>query len=50
MCGFSAIYTTLALLPPGPPGRLVSYEQPEFPEPGNTVTICSMTWSDDANQ
>jgi len=46
VCGLSALYTTLALLPPGPPGRLASYEQPEFPGPGNTVTICAMTWSD----
>jgi AmmeMemoRadiSam system protein B len=45
VCGLSAIYTTLALLPPGPPGRLAAYEQPEFPGPGNTVTVCSMTWS-----
>ncbi len=44
VCGSSAIYTTLSLLPEGPKGRLLAYEQPPFPEEGNTVTICSMVW------
>ena len=44
VCGSSAIYTTLSLLPEGPKGRLVAYEQPPFPEEGNTVTICSVVW------
>jgi MEMO1 family protein len=44
VCGSSALYTTLALLPEGPDGRLVGYEQPAFPEEGNTVTICSMAF------
>lgn len=44
VCGSSAIYTTLALLPEGPRGQLKAYEQPAFPEEGNTVTICSMVW------
>ncbi len=44
VCGSSAIYTTLSLLPEGPRGQLKAYEQPPFPEEGNTVTICSMVW------
>lgn len=45
VCGMSAIYTLLELLPPGPVGDLADYRQPAFPEPGNTVSICSMTWA-----
>jgi AmmeMemoRadiSam system protein B len=45
VCGMSAIYTLLELLPPGPVGNLAAYVQPPFPEPGNTVSICSMTWA-----
>ena len=45
VCGLSALYTLLSLLPDGPEGRLFSYEQPVFPEEGNTVTICSMAWA-----
>jgi AmmeMemoRadiSam system protein B len=44
VCGMSALYTLLELLPAGPVGELVTYEQPEFPGPGNTVTICGMRW------
>jgi AmmeMemoRadiSam system protein B len=46
VCGSSALYTLLALLPPGPKGRLLAYEQPVFPEPGNTVTICAVHWTE----
>jgi AmmeMemoRadiSam system protein B len=45
VCGSSALYTLAALLPPGPKGRLLAYEQPVFPEPGNTVTICAAHWT-----
>jgi AmmeMemoRadiSam system protein B len=45
VCGLSALYTTVSLLPPGPDGRLLAYEQPAFPEEGNTVTICGMAWT-----
>jgi hypothetical protein len=45
VCGSSALYTLAALLPPGPKGRLLAYEQPVFPEPGNTVTICAVHWT-----
>jgi AmmeMemoRadiSam system protein B len=45
VCGLSAIYSLLALLPPGPEGRLAAYEQPVFPAEGNTVTIGAMTWA-----
>ena len=41
VCGMSALYSFAHLLPEGPPGRLVEYEQPTFPEDGNTVTICA---------
>lgn len=44
VCGMSALYSLLHLLPEGMRGRLISYEQPVFPEEGNTVTICSMEW------
>ena len=39
VCGLSALYSLLALLPPGPPGIVAAYEQPVFPAPGNTVSI-----------
>lgn len=45
VCGMSALYSLLALLPPGSQGELVAYEQPVFPEAGNTVTIGAMTWA-----
>jgi AmmeMemoRadiSam system protein B len=45
VCGMSALYSLADVLPAGPVGRLVRYEQTVFPEPGNTVTICGMTWA-----
>jgi len=45
VCGMSALYSLLELLPPGPVGDLVSYEQSVFPAEGNTVTICGMRWA-----
>lgn len=45
VCGASALWTALRLLPPGPPGSLLAYEQPVFPEEGNTVSICSFAWT-----
>jgi AmmeMemoRadiSam system protein B len=44
VCGMSALFTLAEILPPGPVGRLLGYEQTVFPEPGNTVTICAMAW------
>jgi len=44
VCGLSALYSLLELLPAGPVGDLVGYEQPEFPMEGNSVTICGMRW------
>lgn len=45
VCGLSAIYTMLRILPESAKGSLIAYEQPVFPEEGNTVTICSMAWT-----
>lgn len=45
VCGMSALYSLLTLLAPGPEGELLAYEQPVFPEKGNTVTIGAMTWA-----
>jgi len=45
VCGSSSLYTTLSLLPDGPDGELLTYEQPVFPDEGNTVTICAMRWA-----
>ncbi len=45
VCGMSALYTLLSLLPEDAEGRLLAYEQPVFPAEGNTVTIAAMTWT-----
>ncbi|MEN8149819.1 MAG: AmmeMemoRadiSam system protein B [Planctomycetota bacterium] len=44
VCGMSALYSLVELLPEGPAGTLTGYEQTVFPEEGNTVTICGLTW------
>ncbi len=45
VCGMSALYSLVELLPAGPAGRLTGYEQTVFPEEGNTVTISGLTWA-----
>jgi AmmeMemoRadiSam system protein B len=45
VCGSSALYSLLRVLPEGTPGDLIAYEQPVFPSEGNTVSICSIRWS-----
>jgi AmmeMemoRadiSam system protein B len=45
VCGASALWTTLRLLPEDAKGSVLAYEQAVFPEPGNTVSICSFAWT-----
>lgn len=43
VCGFSALYTLLRLLP-GAKGRLLDYRQTTFPQTSDTVAHCSMVF------
>ena len=46
VCGFSALYTLLRLLP-GARGTLLRYEQTTFPETEDTVAHCAMVFLQD---
>lgn len=49
ICGISALYTLLRLLP-GARGRLLEYQQTVFPGTSDTVAHCAMVLESDAEQ